>query len=134
MTGDYAVRAMLYLASEPRGQVSQISEISKDRGVPETLLRKIAARLVKSGLVNSFRGSGGGLTLARAPETISLLEVVEAIEGKIYLNQCLIGPDFCDRISHCTVHPVWKQVQESVVDILGSKSLKDLVEDDLAVA
>jgi|TARA_Y100000310_G_scaffold222927_1_gene224716 Rrf2 family protein len=134
MTGEYAVRAMLYLTAQTPGHLSLIADISRSEEVPETILRKIMAQLVKSGLVRSFRGSGGGIRLARAPEAISLLEIIETIEGRIYLNQCLIAPDFCDRISGCTVHPVWREVQDSMVNILGGKSLKDLVAADLEEA
>jgi len=126
MTGDYAIRAMLYLSSKGYGEIVHISEISKNADVPESLLRKITGQLVKAGLLHSHRGKGGGIALAHQPELITLLDVIEVIEGKIFLNQCIIAPDFCVRSNYCSVHVVWREVQEMMVEILGSKNLSVL--------
>ncbi|MFQ6607814.1 MAG: RrF2 family transcriptional regulator [Fidelibacterota bacterium] len=129
MTGEYAVRAMLHLSSKGYGNMVQISEVSREQKIPESILRKIIGQLVKAGVLYSLRGKGGGVSLARQPETISLLEIVEAIEGKIFLNQCLIGPDFCERTGYCAVHLVWREVQEKMVDILGNRNMAALVQE-----
>ncbi len=129
MTGEYAIRAMLDLASYSPGDVLKISDISKRQDIPETLLRKIISQLVKLGFVYSFRGSGGGISLARPPETVTLLDVIEATEGKVFLNKCLIGPEFCSRTPYCAVHSVWREVQDKMVDTLWGRSLTELAQD-----
>lgn len=125
--GEYAVRAMLHLAAINRQRVTQISEISKTWSIPESFLRKILQNLARSGLVTSARGVGGGFVLACPADQITLLDVVEAIEGKTYLNQCLVGPECCENRSWCAVHVVWWEAQNAFSTILKRKTLADLV-------
>ena len=128
MTGEYAVRAMIHLASVPSGAVVQINEIAAKWDIPDKFLRKIIQLLTRSGLVVSQRGIGGGVALSRPAKDISLLEVIEAAEGKIYLNKCLVRPGMCIRDSWCAVHLVWRDVQDSMIAILQSKSLAQLAQ------
>ena len=124
--GDYAIRGMVYLAGQPPGRVVLASEIARAMDVPPLFLSKILQQFSKSGLVKSYRGSGGGFLLGRPPETITLCEIVEAVEGPIMPNRCVITGGACNRDKVCTVHPVWKKVQTSIVDILSGVTLKDL--------
>lgn len=124
--GDYAIRGMVYLAMQPADRMSMISEMSSDIDVSQTLLAKIFQNLGKVGLVKSSRGMGGGFALGRPAEEISLLEIVEAVEGPIVLNRCLLRKGVCDRDARCTVHPVWREVQEKMRNILGNVMLKQL--------
>ncbi len=126
MTGEYAIRAMLHLASLRFGTVAQISEISRQWEIPENFLRKISAQLSNAGLVASQRGLGGGITLARPAEVITLLDIIEAVEGKISLNKCLMCDAFCPRDSWCAVHLVWGEAQDKLKEVLTSKSLAQL--------
>jgi len=79
--GEYAVRAILFLASQPLGKISLISEISKVQDIPKSYLAKIMQHLVKVGLVNSRRGAKGGFFLARPADRITLRQTIEAVEG-----------------------------------------------------
>jgi Rrf2 family transcriptional regulator, iron-sulfur cluster assembly transcription factor len=124
--GDYAIRGMVYLAMKPMDQMSLISEMATAIDVSQTLLAKIFQDLGKVGLVKSYRGVGGGFLLGRPAAEISLLEIVEAVEGPIVLNRCLLRPGTCGRDAGCTVHPVWKEVQEKMREILGKVTLKQL--------
>ena len=124
--GEYAIRGIVYLASRPGDQVCLLSEIAAAVDVPQTFLAKIFQQFSKIGLVRSYRGTGGGFMLGRAPEKISLLEVVEAVEGTIIPNRCVIGAGECSRSSSCNVHPVWIDVQSQVRDILAKVTLKEL--------
>lgn len=124
--GDYAVRGMVYLASQPQGRVVLVGEIAKAMDVPPQFLAKIFQQFNKLGLVHSFRGSGGGFLLGRPAETITLCEIVEAVEGPIMVNRCVMSGGACNREEVCTVHPVWKRVQAGVIDILSGVTLKDL--------
>ena len=124
--GEYAIRGIVHLATQPSDQVCLLSDIAAAVDVPQTFLAKIFQQFSKIGLVRSYRGTGGGFVLGRAPEKISLLEVVEAVEGSILPNRCVTGDDECDRSSSCKVHPVWIKVQGQVRDILASVSLREL--------
>jgi len=118
---------MLHLAAQQKNGLSTISTISNTWDIPESFLRKILNSLSKAGLISSVRGSGGGISLARPASKITLLDIFEAIEGKLYLNQCLIGPEHCDNRNWCPVHPVWREAQDAFAAALQKKSLADLV-------
>ena len=124
--GDYAIRGIIYLASQPPNKISLLSEIAEAVDVPQTFLAKIFQQFSKTGIVKSFRGTGGGFLLAGSPEEITLLQVVEAVEGPILPNRCTLKHGECERDSFCTVHPVWLQVQQQVRGILANITLKDL--------
>lgn len=124
--GDYAIRGMVCLAGKPEDEFSLLGNIAESTDVPKALLAKIFQQFGKVGLVHSARGAGGGFTLARPAEKISLLEIIEAVEGPIQLNRCLIAGGVCGRDAVCTVHPVWRGVQESMRSVLGGISLKQL--------
>jgi Rrf2 family protein len=124
--GEYAIRGIIYLAQQPPGKMALISEIAEAAEVPQTFLAKIFQSFAKLGLVNSFRGTGGGFTLGRAASRITLREVVEAVEGPIIPNRCLMENGSCDRGIECLVHPVWRKVQSEVVQILESVTIEEL--------
>ncbi len=124
--GEYAIRGIIYLAQQQPGKMSLISEIAEATEVPATFLAKIFQSFAKLGLVQSFRGTGGGFLLGRAPSQITLKQVVEAVEGPIMPNRCLIAEGSCERSARCLVHPVWRQVQTEVGKILGNVTLEEL--------
>lgn len=131
MTGEYAIRAMIHLSSLPYGTVVHIADVSKEWDIPENFLRKITAQLVAAGLVRTVRGLRGGITLARPAEQSTLLDVIEAAEGKILLNKCLLCSSVCPRDAWCQVHQVWNEAQEALVKILSRKSLAQLAAENL---
>lgn len=124
--GEYAIRGIVYLATRPDDQVCLLSDIAMAVDVPPTFLAKIFQQFSKIGLVKSYRGTGGGFILGRAADKITLLEVVEAVEGPIIPNRCVINKGDCPRDSTCNVHPVWVDVQSQVREILGRVTLQEL--------
>jgi len=131
MTGEYAVRTMLHLATKRHDTIVPIKEISKQWSIPITFLRKIIQLLCKAGLVISHRGSRGGVALARPAETISLLEVIHAVEGKMVLNACLLHPEACPRSGWCAVRLLWCEAQRNLETTLQTKSLACLAKQSL---
>lgn len=125
--GEYAIRGIIYLAQQPPGRVSLISEIAAAAEVPQTFLAKIFQSFAKIGLVTSSRGTGGGFVLARPASDITLREVVEAVEGPILPNRCLLGRP-CDRGGTCKVHGIWCEVQSQVVRILDGVTIDQLAQ------
>jgi len=123
---DYAVRVMIHLAGLPPGSTVRQSVLSRATDVSGHFLSKVLQQLVRSGLIRSQRGSGGGFALAVPAASVSLLDVVQAIEGPIRLNQCLEEGPSCERKSWCPAHRVWADAQAAVVSILGAASMASL--------
>ena len=126
--GEYAVRAMMYLARHPVGEVSSLRDICREQDVPESFLAKIFQSLTRAGLVTSHRGAHGGFSLARPADRISVREVVEAIDGPISLNACVLWPEECHRSAACPMHTVWERTQERMMSVLDDVTLDELVQ------
>jgi Rrf2 family iron-sulfur cluster assembly transcriptional regulator len=126
MTGEYAVRAMIHLATLPPDATAQIADISREWDVPEAFLRKIMSQLSRAGLVSTYRGNGGGVALGREAGAITLLHVIECIEGDLALNACIADPGVCHRVPTCPVHSVWCEAQHKLREILAGRTLADL--------
>jgi len=114
---DYAFRAVLYLAEQPKGEVVEAQTIAQSQSIPIRFLLKIMPSLIKAGIIRSQRGVGGGYMLARDPGEITLLDVIEAVEGPFYLNNCLLTEDFCSKNGppDCKVHQALKDIQERLI-------------------
>jgi Rrf2 family protein len=112
---DYALRAMIYLAQLDPTQRAATSQIAEERLIPPSFLAKIISQLSIAGLIHTSRGARGGVSLARPPEEISLLEVVEAIDGPISLNQCTISAGNCPFGPECPLRPLWCDTQEELI-------------------
>ena len=123
---DYAVRIMIELALN-EGQCIPARQISSSTNVPKAFLHKISADLVKADLITTQAGPHGGLQLNRAADQINLQQVVEAIEGPICLNICLIKPQECKRDSFCPAHDFWGEMQSMIIDRLQNTYLTQLV-------
>ena len=132
--GEYAVRFMVYLAGRDRQALVSAREIAESQNIPQRFLRSIVGQFAKQGLVSSFQGKGGGIRLADGAEEKTLLEVIEAVEGPIFLNVCMQGNEVCQFSSHCAVHLVWEEAQEALLTILGRKTIKQLAETNLMLA
>ncbi|HNS06939.1 MAG TPA: Rrf2 family transcriptional regulator [Anaerolineaceae bacterium] len=111
---DYALRAMVYLSQKSDSPTST-KEIAKAQGIPPSFLAKIISQLSLKKLIIASRGANGGVALARPASNISLLEVIEAIDGEIALNQCTVSIGNCDRAEDCPLHIIWQETQDELV-------------------
>ena len=123
---DYGVRIVLDLATLPQDERAAAHDIAARQKIPRPFLAKIISQLCLAGLVTTYRGAGGGVALAKPAAEITLLEVVEALEGPVRLNRCVIRPDDCPRNTYCPVHLVWSQAQADLVDRLGNTTFEIL--------
>lgn len=121
---DYAIRCVLYLSGKE--DTIMVDEISRAMSIPKSFLAKILQKLTKACIVTSFRGVKGGFRLARKPQQISLLDVIEAIEGPTAMNRCALDASVCDFSSVCTVHPVWVNLRQIVEDYLRKTDFRTL--------
>ena len=124
---DYGVRVILDLAMLEQGERAATQEIADRQNIPAPFLAKIISQLSLSGLVTTFRGAGGGVSLARPPAQISLLQVIEALDGPVRLNRCVIEPSACPRDEFCPVHHIWARAQVDLTDLLSSTTFDQLV-------
>ncbi len=124
--GDYGIRSVLYLARQPYKKISFVTEIAEEYKIPRSFLAKILQKLVKAKIVRSYRGVKGGFSLARQAKDISVLDVMEAIEGKIALNLCLTDKKKCEFSRHCPVHHVWGRAQAKVIEVLQKANFEDI--------
>lgn len=122
---DYAIRCILYL-SESTDKVAIAGEIAEAMKIPKSFLAKILQKLTRAKIVQSFRGVKGGVKLAKKPEEISLLDVIETIEGDVGMNICAVNKRACDQSKECSVHPVWIEIRESVEGILKRYNFENL--------
>lgn len=123
---DYAIRGMVYMAWRPQNEVSSIKDIAGFAEVSPTFLAKIFQQFNKMGIVKSYRGTGGGFVLGRPAADITLLDIVEAVDGPILINTCILAKGACDRDNTCPVHPVWKDVQQKMKGLLRDVTLERL--------
>jgi Rrf2 family iron-sulfur cluster assembly transcriptional regulator len=125
--GEYGIRAMMYLAQFSVGHVSSLRDVAGAQDIPESFLAKIFQSLVHGGLATSQRGAHGGFSLARPAAEITARQVIEAIDGPISLNACVLYPNECRRSSGCTMHKAWEEAQERMMSVLGDVTLAQLV-------
>jgi Rrf2 family protein len=125
--GDYGVFGVIYLAKQPQGKIVSLSEVSKAENIPEKFLAKIFQSLTRSGLIRSHRGAGGGFSLARPANKITVKELLESIQGPIYFTKCLSNLYDCDRKEICKLRKIWKKAQDYAIKILTQKTLADLI-------
>ena len=122
-TADYGVRVMTQLALLPLGTRMTVADMAQESGASMAFVGKILQRLVRARLVVSHRGYEGGFELAREANTISLLDIVSALEGPLCLNECLAGGPGCDRASWCAAEEVWKNAQAALAAVLRQATL-----------
>jgi Rrf2 family protein len=125
--GDYGIFGVIYLAKQPQGKIVSLSEVSKAENIPEKFLAKIFQNLTRSGLIRSHRGAGGGFSLARPANKITVKELLESIQGPIYFTKCLSNLYDCDRKDICKLRSLWKKAQDYATKILTQKTLADLI-------
>jgi Rrf2 family protein len=126
LAAELAVRGATVLAIRYGDGPIALAEICAPRDLPRQYLAKIFSALVRAGLVRPQRGKKGGYQLARDPAAITVLEIIEAVEGPITLNFCQQEPPECDQ-EKCPVRPVWAELQKTIRDRLGSIALADCV-------
>ncbi len=125
---DYAVRMMIELGLH-KGEFISAQRMSVRTDVPKSFLHKIAIDLSKADLVRTQAGPGGGIALGKPVNKINMLHIVEAVDGPICLNVCLIRPQECKRDRFCPSHDFWGRLQLSLMQQLQETTLAQLVEE-----
>ncbi|HMD81115.1 MAG TPA: Rrf2 family transcriptional regulator [Anaerolineales bacterium] len=124
---DYATRAVLHLARAQKDKLIPTNEIARRQNIPTSFLAKIIAQLSIAGLLHTARGAHGGVKLARKPQNITLLEVIEAIDGPIRIFKCVDGNGNCSCEGDCPIQDVFNNVQDDLVAKLKSTTFAQLM-------
>ena len=131
--GEYAVRCVLYLCGQDRGIIVPRREVAQSMEIPEQFLGKIAQQLARASILEIVQGAKGGLRLVVAPDQVTLLDVVEAVIGEIFLNDCLLRPSSCSRVNSCAVHQVWLKARAQLRETLASATFAELLKDKVCM-
>ena len=122
---DYAIRTSICLARQGSDRLVSAPEIARRMDVPPRFLPQIMQDLVRAGLVQASPGRGGGYWLTRAPGDVSLLEVIEAVEGDIRRRTCVLRAGACADGRKCGVHDLFASAQDALLERLGGASILD---------
>jgi Rrf2 family protein len=125
--GEYGVRCILYLSSQGVGVLCKRKQIAAAMDIPDQFLGKIAQQLARAGYIDIVQGARGGLKLVHQPDNITLLDVVEAVIGEIFLNDCILRPDSCNRSNSCAAHRVWFKARDQLRATLREATFADLL-------
>jgi FeS assembly SUF system regulator len=126
---DYALIAVRYLATHSAAQSHSAADIAKAYCISAPLLAKVLQRLAKHGLVTARHGASGGYQLARHPNDISALEVINAVDGPLMITSCITSHGNCDQSMNCTVREPLRRVNESIVQVLRAVTISQMTEE-----
>jgi Rrf2 family protein len=129
MGAEYAVRCVLYLTGKGENITVNRYEIAQAMGIPHQFLGKIAQQLARAGILAIVQGAKGGLKLSVTPEKLTLLDVVEAITGEIFLNDCVLRPGSCFKSQTCSVHMVWEKARSQLRGTLREATFTELLKE-----
>lgn len=124
---EYGVLGLMHLGRLSGGGVAMIDEVSRAEKVPKSFLAKIFQDLGRAGLVRSSRGARGGFCLSKPPQEITILEIIEAIEGRIMFQRCRLDKPDCEHVGGCALCGLFERAQDGVKEALTRTTLRDLI-------
>lgn len=125
-TGEYAIRAILFLARQAEDSLVMSSEVAKKEEIPSHYLAKILQRMAKYGYVDSYKGRGGGFKITKLALDSSILEIVERIEGPVITLKCVTGLKECSDEYPCPLHDEWSELRDRIHNLISSKSVREV--------
>ncbi|MBI5475466.1 MAG: Rrf2 family transcriptional regulator [Ignavibacteriales bacterium] len=123
---EYAIQAVLYLALKPDKNMISIRELTKQLDIPYHFVAKILQDLTRKGLLVSHKGPAGGFGLGMKAKDITLLQIVEAIDGVSFMNNCVFGFPNCTDEDHCAVHDQWGKIRTKIHEMLANKNILEM--------
>lgn len=125
---EYGIRAMLFLATKEDNQPVRVREIAESLKIPIPFLSKIVHSLSRNHLIHSQKGPGGGVTLAKSPSDVTLLQVVEVIDGLDLFRACALGIPHCSDDFPCPLHEKWGSLRSEIHDMLANRTLDEITD------
>lgn len=127
-SAEYAIRAFVHLAQVPETKFTMVKQIAEQEEIPAHFLAKILQQLARKGLLRSSKGPTGGFSLRLPPEDVSLLNIVEALDGLQEYQRCASGLAECNDDMPCGMHESWKALRSRIIDYLEGTSVADVAE------
>lgn len=125
----YALNALIVLGKKPKGTTMPASELARPLKSPSNYLSQMLAKLIRPGILGSKRGIRGGVYLKRSPSEITILDVVQAIEGDNFLKSCFLGIEGCGEIAPCPFHEEWSKKLTKIRHMLTETTLQKLCDE-----
>jgi Rrf2 family protein len=123
---DYGIRVMIHLATLPAHQRTRLPMLAQATAAPESFLSKVLQELCRAGFIVSRRGQSGGFEILPPGREASIRAVIEAIDGPICLNLCILPGASCHRKPYCPAHPIWARAQEAMLEVLETATVAEL--------
>ncbi|MGM0652250.1 MAG: RrF2 family transcriptional regulator [Bacillota bacterium] len=131
---EYAIRTLIELVNAPPGTMMNSKAIAEKQNLPEKFLTKTIQILVRAGMVETRRGMQGGIRLAVSPDSVTIADVLKAIEGTLAINHCLEGDCYCENQGTCPVRKVLQRTQKVILAELSKETLSDLAKGEVFVS
>lgn len=125
-SAEYAIRAFVHLATVPEGKYAMVKQIAEEADIPSHFLAKILQQLARKGFLRSSKGPTGGFCLRMNASDLSLLHIVDAIDGLTDFERCPAGMAECNDQAPCGMHDSWKSLRSSIMNYLERTSIDDL--------
>jgi Rrf2 family protein len=125
-SAEYAIRALIHLAPLPPGEYAMVKDIAAEGSIPSHFLAKILQDLARDGFLRSSKGPRGGFRLHQAPEEISILQIVEAVDGAGRYERCIGGSPECNDRAACGMHDSWMALRSRIIEYLEGTTVADL--------
>ncbi|MDO9574602.1 MAG: Rrf2 family transcriptional regulator [Candidatus Contubernalis sp.] len=126
---EYALKILIELVIAKDQGLIPSRHIAEKCGIPTNFIPQITSVLTKKGWILSSRGPGGGLRIAVVPEELTVLEVMEALDNRLTVKECLFAEKICSQSEVCPLFPLWKNIQQGIQDVVKSTTIADLVKD-----
>lgn len=127
-SAEYAIRAFVHLSQAPEGKYVMVKNIAKEEGIPSHFLAKILQQLARKGLLRSSKGPTGGFVLIRDPKNVTLMDIVEALDGLGDYEKCASGLAECNDKQPCGMHDSWDALRSRILSYLKKTSIADIAE------
>ena len=125
-SAEYAIRAFVYLADVPKGEFAMVKNIAADSDIPTHFLAKILQQLVRQGFLRSSKGPRGGFALSKPARDITLVQIIESIDGLAEYDRCPGGVAVCDDEAPCGMHDSWAKLRSRIMKYLEQTTIADI--------
>ncbi len=123
---EYALQALMFIALQDHNRSIPIKELTEKLDIPYHFVAKTLQSLTHKGLLISHKGPSGGFALAKPAEHITLLDIIEAIDGASFMRDCILGFEQCSQENPCALHDQWHSSREGIAAMLKNKSIAEM--------